>query len=137
MTQEPCSLRSLVISIATINSLQFHIIYGQLFCFSIYTQRIKFQNLVESNKIWIVITIFRHIKHQSEYWLVQNLSEKGNYSPNWYGSTIFQKDFSLRNKYECSWKIQLQSPMTFKTIWPLKHIWNEICMNGATPKMST
>ena len=39
-------------------------------------------DLVNSNQIYIVITIFRMILHQAEFSLVLNQSEKCNYNPN-------------------------------------------------------
>ena len=41
----------------------------------------SFWNLVNSNRIFIVITIFRCIQLKSEFRLVLNLSENGNYRP--------------------------------------------------------
>ena len=41
-----------------------------------------FQNLVNPYKIWIVITIFKYIEHQTEFHLVLNLSQNGNYNQN-------------------------------------------------------
>ena len=36
----------------------------------------------ESNQIWFVNTLFRFIQYHTEFSLVLNLSEKGNYNPN-------------------------------------------------------
>ena len=42
----------------------------------------SFLNLVKSNEIWIVITLFQWIKRQTEFNLVLNLSETCNYNLN-------------------------------------------------------
>ena len=55
--------------------------------------RVKMQrNIFKSNQIWIVITLLRLIRHQTEFLLVPIQSEKGN--------TILSKfDLTLQNYY--------------------------------------
>ena len=53
----------------------------------------SFLNIDESNQIWVVITLFRLIRHQMKFRFVPNQSEKCNYNP--FDLARFRKDFSM------------------------------------------
>ena len=58
----------------------------------LYTDK-YFLNLVNTNQIQIVITIFRQVQHHLEFRLVLNLLDNGNYIPNLVWANNISKRF--------------------------------------------
>ena len=71
----------------------------QVFC--VYTRRIFFRNLIESNRIQIVFAIFRLISNQMDIRLVPNQSENGKYNliPIWFNK--------ISKRFLCVWAVMM------------------------------